>query len=75
VGKLPSRGPKRRLIPAARLYELLGRAAAVGVSVGHGAAQLLYEWCLRCGLSASPAVAAVKGVFGGFASGEEEPAA
>ena len=32
------RGPERRLVPAARLDELLGRAAAVGVSVGHGAA-------------------------------------
>ena len=41
VSTLPSRGPKRRLVPMARLDELLGRAATVGVSVGHRAAQLL----------------------------------
>jgi hypothetical protein len=37
---LPSRFPERRLVPAARLDELLGRAAMVGMRVGHGAAQL-----------------------------------
>jgi len=55
----------------ARLDELLGRAATVGVSVGHGAAQLLDGWCLRCGLSGSLAVPAVQVVFGGLAGGEE----
>jgi hypothetical protein len=33
--------PKCRLVLAARLDELLGRAATVGMSVGHGAAQFL----------------------------------
>ena len=71
MSTLPSRGPKRHLVPAARSDELLGRAAAVGVGVGHGAAQLLDEWCFRYGLSGSFAFAAVQVVFGGLASGEE----
>jgi hypothetical protein len=71
VSTLPSRGPKRRLVPAARLDELLGGAATVGVSGGHGAAQLPDEWCLRCGLSGSLAFPAVQVVFGGLAGGEE----
>ena len=74
MSTLPSRGPERRLVPAARLDELLGRAATVGVGVGHGAAQLPDEWCLRCGLSGSLAFPAVQVVFGGLAGGEEEPA-
>ena len=41
VSTLPSRGPKRRLVPVARLDELLSRAATVGMSAGHRAAQLL----------------------------------
>ena len=36
-----SLGPKRSLVPAARLDELLGGAATIGVSVGHRAPQLL----------------------------------
>jgi len=68
---LPSRGPKRRLVPVVRLDELLSRAATVGVSVGHGAAQLLDGWCLRCGLSGSLAFPSVQVVFGGLAGGEE----
>ncbi|HEV3293883.1 MAG TPA: hypothetical protein VG123_33305, partial [Streptosporangiaceae bacterium] len=40
-GTCAAGAPKRRLVPAARLDELLGRAAAVGVGVGHGAAQFL----------------------------------
>jgi hypothetical protein len=64
-------GPKRRLVPAARFDELLGRAAPVGVSVGHGAAQLLDRWCFRCGLFGSLAYPAVQVVFGGLAGGEE----
>ena len=74
MSTLPSRGPKRRLVPAARLDELLGGAATVGVSVGHGAAQLLDGWCLRCGLSDSLAFPAGQVVFGGLAGGEEQPA-
>jgi hypothetical protein len=35
------RGSERGLVPAARFDELLSRAATVGVSVGHRAAQLL----------------------------------
>ena len=70
---LPSRGPKRGLVLVACLDELPGGAAAVGVGVGHGAAQLLDERCLRCGLCGSLAVRAVQVLFGGLASGEEEP--
>jgi hypothetical protein len=65
--------PKRHLVPAARLDELLGRAATVGVSVGHGAAQFLDGWGLRCGPFGSLACPAVQVVFGGLAGGEEEP--
>ena len=68
---LPSRGPKSRLVPAARLDELFNRAATVGVSIGHGAAQLLDGWCLRSGLFGSLAFPAVQVVFGGLAGGEE----
>jgi hypothetical protein len=71
VSTLPSRRPKRRLVPAARSDELLSCAATVGVSVGHGAAQLLDGWCLPCGLPGSPAFCAVQVVFGGLAGGEE----
>ena len=71
VSTLPSRGLKRRLVPAARLDELLSRAAAVGVSVGHGAAQLLDGWCFPGGLFGSLAFPAVQVVFGGLAGGEE----
>jgi hypothetical protein len=53
------------------LDELLGRAAAVGVGVGHGAAQFLDGWCLRRGLFGSLAFPAVQVVFGGLAGGEE----
>ena len=74
VGTLPSRGPERCLVPAARLDELLGGAATVGVGVGHGAAQFLDGRCLRCGLSGSLAFPAVQVVFGGLAGGEEKPA-
>jgi hypothetical protein len=59
VSTLPSRELARRLVPAARFYELLSRAAAVGVSVGHGAAQLLDGWCFpggRFGSLAFPVV-------------------
>ena len=71
AGTLPSRGPKRRLVPAARMDEPLSRAATVGVSVGHRAAQLLDTWCLRRGLSGSLAFPAVQAGFGGLAGGEE----
>jgi hypothetical protein len=64
-------GPKRRLVPAARLDELLGRAATVGVSVGHGTAQILDEWRVRCGPFDPLAFPAVQVVFGGLAGGEE----
>jgi len=37
------RGSERGLVPAARFDELLSRAAAVGVSVGHRAAQFRDE--------------------------------
>jgi hypothetical protein len=70
-GTLPSRGPKRRLVPAARLDELLSRAATVGVGVGHCAAQFFDGWCFRCGLFGSLAFPAVKVVFGGLAGSEE----
>jgi hypothetical protein len=53
VGTLPARVPKRRLVPAAGLDELLGRAATVWVGVGHGAAQLSEGWSFRCGLFGS----------------------
>jgi hypothetical protein len=53
------------------LGELLGRAAMVGVSVGHRAAQLLDGCCLRCGLFGSLAFPAVQVVFGGLAGSEE----
>ena len=77
VSTLPSRGPKRRLVPVARLDELLSRAATVGVGVGHRAAQFfdvaqfIGVWCLRCGLSRSLAVPAAQVVCGGLAGGEE----
>ena len=71
MSTLPSRGPKRRLLPAPRLDELLSRAAMVGVSVGHRAAQLLDEWCFPYGLFGSLAFPAVQVVFGGLAGGEE----
>ena len=77
MSTLPSRGPKRRLVPAARLDELLSRAATVGVGVGHRAAQFFDVaqfsdvWYLRCGLSGSLAFPAVQVVFGGLAGGEE----
>jgi len=74
VSTLPSRGPKRRLVPAARFDELAGRAATVGVSVGHRAAQFLDGWCFLRGLSGSPAFPAVQVGFGGLAGGEELPA-
>jgi hypothetical protein len=64
-------GPKRHLVPAARLDELLSRAATVGVSIGHGTAQLPDGWCLPCGLFGSPAFCTVQIVFGGLAGGEE----
>jgi hypothetical protein len=67
-------GPERHLVPAARLDELLSRAAAVGVGVGHGTAQLPDGWCLPCGLFGSPAFCAVQFVFGGLTGGEEQPA-
>jgi hypothetical protein len=67
-------GPERRLVPAARLDELPGCAAAVGVSVGHGAAQLIDEWRLPPGPFGPLAFAAVQVVFGGLAGGEEQPA-
>ena len=41
VCRLPSRGPKRGLVLAACLDELLSRAATVRVGVGHGAAEVL----------------------------------
>jgi hypothetical protein len=50
---------------------LLGGAATVGVDLGHGAAQLLDEWCWRCGLFGSLAFPPVQVVFGGLAGGEE----
>jgi hypothetical protein len=53
------------------LDEVLGGAATVRVSVGHGAAQFLDRWCLRCGLSGSPAFPAVHVVFGGLPGSEE----
>src|SRR6185437_1301569 len=71
VSTLPSRGPKRHLVAAARFDELLGRAATVGVSVGHGAAQLLDGWGLRCGLFGPLAFPAVQVGFGSLAGGEE----
>jgi hypothetical protein len=52
-------GLERHLVRAARLDELLSRAAAVGVGVGHGAAQLPDGWCLPCGLFGSLAFCAV----------------
>ena len=45
VSTLLSRGLEPRLVLAARLDELLGRAATVGVGVGHGAAEFLDGWC------------------------------
>ena len=71
VRTLPSRVPKRRLVPAAGLDELLGRAATVGVGVGHGAAQLSERWGFRCGLSGSLTFPAVQVGFGRLAGGEE----
>lgn len=65
------RGPKRHLVPAARLDELVSCAATVGVGVGHGAAQLSDRWCLRFGLSGSLAFPAIQVVFGGLAGSEE----
>jgi hypothetical protein len=53
------------------LDELLSCAAAVGVSVGHRAAQLLDAWCWPCGLSGSLAFPAVQVGFGSLAGGEE----
>jgi hypothetical protein len=50
VSTLPSRGPKRRLVPSARFDELVSRAATVGVSVRHRAAQFLDGWCFPRGL-------------------------
>jgi len=73
VSTLPSRGPKRRLVPAARFDELVSRAATVGVSVGHRAAQLLDGWCFPRGLFGLLAFPAVQAVFGGLAGGEELP--
>src|SRR6185312_8855046 len=83
VSTSPSRGPERRLVAAARLDELLSGAAAVGVGVGHGAAQLpegqrlrcgLDRWCWRCGLPGWLAFPAVQVVLGGLAGGEEQAA-
>lgn len=59
---------------AARFDELLGRAATVGVCVGHGAAQLLDEWRVRRGPFGSLPFPAVQVGFGGLAGGEEQPA-
>ena len=68
---LPSASPpERRLVPAARLDELLGRAAMVGVSVGHYAAQFLDGWCDR---RRSLASCAFQIGFGGLAGGVEQP--
>src|SRR5690348_18252413 len=52
------------------LDELLDGAAAVGVSVGHGAAQLLDECRWRFGLPGWLAFPAVQVVFGGLRSEE-----
>jgi hypothetical protein len=71
VSALPSREPKRRLVLAARFDELLSRAAAVGMSVGHRAAQLLDGWCLPFGLFGSLALPPIQVGFGGLAGGEE----
>src|SRR5690348_11748730 len=48
AASLPSCRPQRRLVPAARFDELLGRAAAVGVSVDHDAAQVPDSRGWRC---------------------------
>ena len=61
---------ERRLVPAARFDELVSRAATVGVSVSHRAAQFLDGWCFPCGLSGSLAFPAVQVGFGGLAGGE-----
>ena len=74
MSALRSREPECGLVPAPGLDELLGGAAAVGVGVGHSAAQLCDGRCVRRGLSGSLAVRAVQVVFGGLAGGEEEPA-
>ena len=74
VSTLPSRGPKCRLVPVARLDELVSGAATVGVSLSHRAAQFLDGWCFPCGLSGSLTFPAVQVGFGGLAGGEELPA-
>jgi hypothetical protein len=74
VGTLPSCAPNRRLVPAARLDELLGRAATVGVSIGHGAAQLPDGSCFRPDPFGPISLPVVQVVFGGRAGGEEQSA-
>src|SRR5690348_10156785 len=67
-------GPERRLVPAARLGELLHGAAAVGVGVGHGAAQPLDKRRWRFGRFNWLAFLTAQVVFGGLAGGEEQTA-
>src|SRR5215467_694969 len=71
---LPSRGPERRLVLVARFDEPLSRTAAVGMSVGHRAAQVLDRWCFPCGPFDSLAFPVGQVGFGGLAGGEELPA-
>jgi carbamate kinase len=74
VSPLPSRGPERQLVPVACLDELLSRAATVGVSVDHDAAQVPDSWCVRCDPFGPSPFLAVQVGFCGLAGGEEEPA-
>ncbi len=72
-------GPERCLVPAARLDELIGRAAPVRVRVGHGAAQFPDRqfpgsWCSRPAPFGPFVLSLVQGGFGCLAGGEEEPA-